>query len=646
MNIKKLSFGTIAIGLGLAFSLSGAQASHLRPPLVNPRTGQAPLNTYVVTKTSDSGDNTNPGTGTLRRALVDANNHSGFDAIVFDIPGSGVKTITVKNYFPDISDNAGVLIDGTQSDDRIEIDGSQVSNHHGLPIISDNNVIKGLIINGVQDGGAAIALMNGASNNVIIGNYLGTNAAGNGSDANHSGIFITNNSNNNYIGGTDGVTPGGPCTGDCNVLSGNRFHGIVIDHSNGNVIQGNFIGVNANGTGAVPNSDTGILVAYSANNTIGGTSPQARNVIAGNHAPNIEVGGNLAHNNTVQGNYIGTNSAGTAGVPGADNGVLIDMDAHDNLVDSNLVSSNGRDGILVFKGANKTTITNNRVGISASSDANLGNSTKGIELQGSNNWIANNRVAFNGGDGIRVKSGVNNGVRYNVMFSNSGFGINLGSDAWTPNDSGDGDGGANNLQNYPSLSKATFDGTNVTIQGSLNSRPNSRYDLDFYWNPSCDVNFDHSGGEGKQYLGATTVTTDGGGNVSFSVPFGNVPSSGVISADATDSSRNTSELSACATITAGSPSLLPPQLLTPSNGESVGSNPPFMDWTDVSGATRYVFSLRQDAKRGPIIVMDKNVPVSQYNPPTLATGHTYYWFARACNDGGCKKSQVFSFSLP
>lgn len=646
MNLKKLMFGIIAVGLGLTFSLTAAQAGNLRPRLVNPRTGQTPDTVYVVTKTSDTGDNNNPGTGTLRRAIVDANNHPGFDAIVFDIPGSGVQTITVKNYLPDISDNAGVIIDGTQSDDRIVIDGSQTHNHHGLPILSDNNVIKGLVINGVNDGGAAIAIENGASNNVIIGNFLGTNPAGNSADGNNSGVFITGNSNGNFIGGTNGVTPGGPCTGDCNVLSGNRFHGIVVDHSYNNVIQGNFIGVNANGNGVVGNGDTGILLAYSPGNTVGGDTPEERNVISGNHSPNIEIGGNTSHDNKILGNFIGTNSAGTSPLRGDDNGILVDVNAHDNLIDSNVISGNAKDGVLVFQGATKTTITNNRVGVAASDDTNLGNGMKGIETQASNNYIANNRVAFNHLDGIRIKSGTNNGVRFNDVFSNSNFGINLGSDAWTANDTGDGDGGANYQQNFPVLSKATFDGTNVTVQGTLNSRPNGRYDIDFFWNPQCDVTFNHAAGEGKVYLGSTTVTTDGNGNTSFTIPFGGVPSGGVISSTATDSGNNTSEMSACPTIVTGAPPLTPPQLLTPSNGESVGANPPFMDWTDVNGATRYVFNIRQDAKNGTTVVLDKNVLVSEYNPPALDSGHTYFWFVKACNLGGCVKSQVFTFSIP
>lgn len=625
--------------------MSAAHAAPSRPALVHPITGQAPLNTYVVTKTSDSGDNNNPGSGTFRKAMVDANNHPGFDAIVFDIPGSGVQTIKVKNYFGDLLDNAGVMIDGTQSDDRIEIDGSGIVNHHGIPINSDNNVIKGLIINGVQEGGAGIGVFAGATNNTIIGNYIGTNAAGTASKSNHSGIYLAPGANGNFIGGPNGVSLGGACTGDCNLLSGNRFHGIVVAESNNNIIRGNFIGTNASGNGAVPNADDGILLAYAPNNTIGGSNPADRNIISGNHNPNIEVAAEATHHNTIRGNYIGTNSAGTAAITGDDAGIVVDLGAHDNLIDGNLISGNASFGILVFKNATRTTITNNRIGLSATSDAPIRNRMKGIEIQGNNNTITDNRIGNNGSDGIRIKSGSNNPIRRNVTFNNDTFGINLGTDAFSDNDTGDGDSGANGLQNFPTLSSAQHDGTNVTIGGTLNSRANARFELEFFWNPACDLTFNKSVGEGKQYLGMAVVNTNSSGNAGFSAVFGNTPTIGVVTATATDGSNNTSEFSFCRTITAGQPDPGAFQLLAPSNGESVGSNPPTFDWTDSPNALFYKITVRQDSKKGPKVYKNNNVPGSAVTASTLEGGHTYYWQVSACNTNKCVKSSKFSFSV-
>ena len=46
------------------------------------------LSPFTVNNTNDSGS------GSLRQAIIDANMHSGADTIEFDIPGTGVHTIT------------------------------------------------------------------------------------------------------------------------------------------------------------------------------------------------------------------------------------------------------------------------------------------------------------------------------------------------------------------------------------------------------------------------------------------------------------------------------------------------------------------------------------------------------------------------
>lgn len=646
MKSRKTWIVLAGLVAALLVTVTSASASHEQPRLVHPLTGQAPARTFVVNKTSDSGDNTNAAVGTLRRAMVDANNSAGLDAIVFDLPGSGVKTITVKNYFPDLTDNAGVIIDGTRSDDRIEIDGSQVINHHGISIASNNNVIKGLIVNGVQGGGTGIGLQAGSSNNLIIGNYLGTNVAGTGAKGNHSGIWIGPNANYNTIGGTNGVSPGGACTGDCNLLSGNLNHGIVVDHASHNRIVGNFVGVDVNGNSVLMNGDDGVLLGNADNTVVGGASAAERNVIAGNKAINVEVGDNGSHHNLVQGNFIGLNSAGTSKLANSGSGVLIDGGAHDNVLDGNVISGNPKFGVLVFLGASRNEIKNNRVGIAANGDSNQGNGQKGIEVQTNGNSITGNRVAFNGSDGIRVKNGTGNTIRFNQTFDNRTFGINLGADAFTPNDNGDGDGGPNNLQNFPSLSGASADGATLTIKGTLNSRPSGRYSLDLFYNPACDLTFNNAVGEGKEYLGSTDVTTDGNGNASFTLQVATALSSGVVTATATDSGGNTSEYSYCQQISNTPVAPSAPQLLSPSNGEAVTQNPPTLDWAPAAGASYYRVAIRDGGPKGPKVYVNKNLTATQYTPPALPAGKTYYWVVKACAGTACARSAWFSFSVP
>lgn len=116
----------------------------------------------------------------------------------------------------------------------------------------------------------------------------------------------------------------------------------------------------------------------------------------------------------------------------------------------------------------------------------------------------------------------------------------------TPNDPGDGDTGANNLQNFPVLTVVSSSSGSTTIAGTLNSTASTSFDLQFFANPSCDL---FGNGEGAMFIGSATVMTNGSGNASFTVtlptplPFGHV-----MTATATDPSGNTSEFSECVTV--------------------------------------------------------------------------------------------------
>lgn len=645
MNYRKTAFTLLGVGIFLTLALSSAHAGVEKPRLVHPQTGQAPERTYVVTSLADSGDNTNAAPGTFRRALVDANNHNGFDAITFNLPGNGVKTIVVKNYFPDIADDAGVMIDGTQSDDKIQIDGSQTRGHHGLRFTSNNNVVKGLVINGVRD--AAGISIEGGDNNLIIGNYIGTDPSGSSARSNHSGILL-NNAHNNTIGGTNGVTPGGACTGDCNLLSGNLFHGIVFDAgSSGNRVWGNFVGLNRQGTAALYNTEDGILVADSPKNQIGGNTPQERNIISGNKVVDIELGLDGANGNKVQGNWVGTNSAGNGLIATSKVGIIIGVGAHHNVLDANVVAGHGEYGILIFKDAASNEIKNNRLGVSPFDDRDFGMGTRAIEVMSNGNYIHHNRMANSSNGGVRIKSGMNNRISQNQIFNNSTLGIGLDSDAFTDNDGGDGDNGANGLLNFPVLTVANNSGGTLTVQGTLNSRPNQNYVIELFYNNVCGNAFGRAVGEGQAYLTSVNVSTDGGGNGGFSVDIGNAPTGGFITATTTDSQNNTSEFSYCRGIVVVGPTgPAKPQLLSPSNGATTSENPPLLDWSASANAELYRIIVRADSKKGPRVHKNKNIHDDSYRPPRLDSNRTFFWRVLACNSLKCTKSAWSSFTTP
>ncbi len=170
--------------------------------------------------------------------------------------------------------------------------------------------------------------MNGptSSGTTIQGNYIGINAAGTaaltsgGVSQSVTGIQIGLNgagtgSSNNTIGGTTAAAR--------NVVSGNASNNVFLNDptTNGNKVQGNYIGINAAGTAAI-GFGTGIYLQRTNNFLIGGTAAGAGNVISGNSGTGINLAD--SNSNLVQGNLIGTDKTGTTKVPNsAGVGILI-----------------------------------------------------------------------------------------------------------------------------------------------------------------------------------------------------------------------------------------------------------------------------------------------------------------------------------
>jgi len=224
--------------------------------------------TFMVTNAQDSG------AGSLRQAILDANANAGPDVINFSI-GSFQQTIVLSSLLPVITDP--VTIDATTQPGfagqpliEVKPDGQVIGD--GFKITGGNSVIRGLIINSFRGSGIVIETGGG---NVIEGNYIGTDVTGTVQTANiQMGVQILS-SNNNRVGGLT--------TAARNVISGNGVHGVAIaTGAANNVVQGNYIGISRTGDFKVQNNDTGVVILNAPNNTIGGTTATARNVIAGN----------------------------------------------------------------------------------------------------------------------------------------------------------------------------------------------------------------------------------------------------------------------------------------------------------------------------------------------------------------------------
>src|SRR5262245_1202966 len=112
-------------------------------------------------------------------------------------------------------------------------------------------------------------------------------------------------------------TSGLRLTSDGSLVRGlviNRFadSGIFISDAVGNVIEGNFIGTNAAGTADLGNAYRGVSIIASDSNLVGGPMPSARNVISGNGFYGVWISGLEGSDNAIKGNYIGTDRNGTA----------------------------------------------------------------------------------------------------------------------------------------------------------------------------------------------------------------------------------------------------------------------------------------------------------------------------------------------
>ncbi|MCM3903249.1 MAG: DUF4214 domain-containing protein, partial [Pyrinomonadaceae bacterium] len=355
------------------------------------------------------------------------------------------------------------------------------------------------------------------------------------------------------------------------LISGNASNGVQVFGATAtlNVVQGNLLGTDIAGAADLGNSDNGVLIEQGKQNTVGGTTSGARNIISGNNANGVEFAA-AAEENVVQGNLIGTNAAGTASVANSLEGVR--LTAPKNIIGGttpaarNVISGNSRDGIRISgAAATENQIQGNFVGTLADGVGQLGNADHGVHINNnaSKNTIggtaagAGNTVAFNGGDGVFIQPGnaatKDNAVLSNSILSNTGLGIDLFPDGITANDAGDADTGANNLQNFPALTSAVVFTSSTAVAGTLNSTANTAFRLEFFSNTSCDAS---GNGEGQTFLGAINVTTEAGGNVSFTITtLPAIPIGRLITATATDPTGNTSEFSQCVQARAASSDL-------------------------------------------------------------------------------------------
>ncbi|HEV8483244.1 MAG TPA: BACON domain-containing carbohydrate-binding protein [Blastocatellia bacterium] len=533
---------------GLVVMRSGHSAATVVLPLA--------VMTFTVTNTLDSG------AGSLRQAIIDSNNNSGADTISFAI-GSGPQTISPTTDLPPVNDP--VTIDATTQPGfagtpLITLNGALTGSGIGLKIGAGSTTVRGLVINNCSLT-AVEFILNGGDH--LEGCYLGTDSAGSAAAPNFDGIKVFSTSNN-VVGGTT-VAARNVISGNSD--GGVDISGVTLL---GNTVQGNFIGTNAAGTASLPNVNDGVYVNAKLSK-IGGTTTSARNIISGNSGNGVLIlNDNTVTGTLIQGNYIGLDATGTVAVPNALSGVRIRNTSNHTvggalMGGANLIQGNTGSGVYISDAdASGNLVHGNIIG-----SLGLGNGGKGVRIDlSSNNQVGGtlayttNIIWYSGEDGISVTGSIGNNIRRNFILRNGGLGIDLGDDGVTANDLNDPDGGANNLLNFPLLAQSIA-GPNATAMGTYNGTPNATFLLEFFVNSDCNAS---GNGEGQTLLGETMVTTNASGNASFNVVFAHPTLGGqVLTATASDASNNTSEFSPCALICGFS--IAPPsQSFTPAGG--------------------------------------------------------------------------------
>ena len=490
------------------------QQERRRRFLVEDLEGRQMLSTFTVTNTADSA------TGSLRQAIISSNATTGPNTIVFKINSTGVQTINVLSPLPTIT--MPVTIDGTTQTGYggkplVALDGAKAGTSAvGLSLASTaaGSTLKGLAIDSFAAGGV---LINGGSNDVVSADYIGVTSAGTGSSNSGNGTFgveieggatgatvagdvISNNHNygvevagsgtsrnaiaSDYIGtdasglvavpnfvagvyiggGASGNTVGGVTAGTADVISGNTDYGVEIAGSSGNVVAGDFIGTAVGGGGPLANGTGVYLTGGASQNTIGGLSAAARDVISANLNQGVSILNSSS--NVVEGDYIGVGANGAQALGNAE-GVLVQNTAGTQMTTGNTIggtSSLARDVISANLGqgvsisvAAGTIVDGDYIGLNAAGNAPVNANDAHIQITGVSVGTNSSGTTIGGtvaGAGDVITGNIDDGVDVGNAMNTLIAGDDIGTDPSGTLTSAESQAGLNNFADGIMLSGA------------------------------------------------------------------------------------------------------------------------------------------------------------------------------------------------
>lgn len=282
------------------------------------------------------------------------------------------------------------------------------------------------------------------------------------------------------ITGDDGTAAGGSAGNSThNVLENNVFlnntDGLDIARgSSGTIVRSNTFAIDAQGTPSsgieILSSDNAVLedntiTGYATALQLGGDGHAvARNTLTDN-AIALQMGGT---GYKLTGNVVHDNRTGVMQVAGGDNKL--------NTLSQNLIYANGKDIAKCGPLNGATTVPDSGVCLDKE-------------------WLTSR-----------------------IDFSLNGFGPSIPNDGAA--DCADRFPDCKLPQNYPVLANSAWQASGFVVRGSLDSRPNAKFSIEFFASHTAGID---NRGEGEVYLGKAEVTSDASGNAIFSFQTGTDP---------------------------------------------------------------------------------------------------------------------------